>query len=72
MQKEDSPEWPDEPEGWRQLQELAQRETDPRKLAAIIDEMNKLLAERERGGGKSPGPPKPGAASATSSTLRFD
>jgi len=38
----------DEPTGWRDLQERAQRETDPKKLAQIIDEMNRLLTEQER------------------------
>ncbi len=52
MSKTDPPEWkmpevPGEPEGWRELQEKAQQETDPKKLAAIIDEMNKLLTEQE-------------------------
>lgn len=41
------PEVPGEPDGWRELQEKARRETDPKKLAAIIDEMNKLLTEQE-------------------------
>jgi hypothetical protein len=34
---------PDEPEGWQTLQAMAQRESDPVKLAAIIDQMNSLL-----------------------------
>ena len=38
----------DEPPGWRTLQEKAQRETDPKKLAEIIDEMNRLLTEHEK------------------------
>jgi hypothetical protein len=49
---------PDEPEGWRQLQELAQRERDPKKLAAIIDRMNALLDEYEE---KARGKKRPGA-----------
>jgi hypothetical protein len=49
------PEVPGEPKGWRDLQERAQQETDPKKLAAIIDEMNKLLTEHEgRAGGDLP------------------
>lgn len=43
-------EWPDffeEPEGWRELQERARSEQDPRKLEAIIAEMNQLLTECE-------------------------
>jgi hypothetical protein len=41
--------WPDgEPEGWRELQERAQNERDPRKLEAIISEMNRLLSECEK------------------------
>jgi 23S rRNA maturation mini-RNase III len=39
---------PDEPKGWRKLQEKAKQEKDPKKFAAIIDEMNRLLAEREK------------------------
>jgi hypothetical protein len=40
---------PDEPpRGWRTLQERAQHENDPKKLAAIIDEMNRLLTEHAR------------------------
>jgi hypothetical protein len=42
------PRIPDEPEGWRELQALAKSERDPRKLEAIIAEMNQLLAEWER------------------------
>lgn len=38
---------PDEPEGWRILQALAQQERDPVKLASIIDKMNSLLAWHE-------------------------
>jgi hypothetical protein len=38
----------DEPKGWRQLQELAQREKDPKELAQIIDLMNQLLTEHEK------------------------
>jgi len=43
--------WPDlfgEPEGWRELQERARNERDPRKLEAIIAEMNRLLSELEK------------------------
>jgi hypothetical protein len=39
---------PDEPKGWRRLQQLAQEESDPEKLVAIIDEINRLLDEHER------------------------
>jgi hypothetical protein len=38
----------DEPKGWRTLWERAQRERDPKKLAAIIDQMNQLLTEHEK------------------------
>jgi hypothetical protein len=38
----------DQPEGWRQLQERAQQEKDPEKLAEIIEEMNRLLSDREK------------------------
>jgi hypothetical protein len=39
---------PDEPEGWQTLQAMAQQESDPVKLAAIIDQMNSLLCWYER------------------------
>jgi hypothetical protein len=42
------PRIPDEPEGWRELQALAKSERDPKKLEAIIAEMNQLLAGWER------------------------
>jgi hypothetical protein len=38
----------DEPKGWRKLQAMAQRESDPQKLASIIDQMNRLLDHHER------------------------
>jgi hypothetical protein len=38
----DLPNFPEEPEGWRELQERARNERDPRKLEAIIAEMNRL------------------------------
>ena len=38
----------DEPRGWRSLQEMAQRERDPQRLASIIDQMNRLLDQHER------------------------
>ena len=38
----------DEPKGWRQLQEKAQREKDPKKLAEIIEQLNQLLTEHEK------------------------
>jgi len=44
----DPPDIDGEPEGWRQLQELARIEKDPKKLAAIIDKMNDLLTECEK------------------------
>ncbi|MGA9507792.1 MAG: hypothetical protein WBV55_04000 [Candidatus Sulfotelmatobacter sp.] len=37
----------DEPEGWRHLQDMAQREKDPQLLASIIDKMNHLLDQHE-------------------------
>jgi hypothetical protein len=37
-----------EPEAWRQLQEQARSERDPKKLEAIIAEMNRLLTELEK------------------------
>lgn len=39
--------FPDEPEGWSHLQTLAQRETDPKRLVEIINQMIRLLDERE-------------------------
>ena len=33
----------DEPKGWRWLQEMAQRERDPQRLAVILDQLNHLL-----------------------------
>ncbi len=38
----------EEPRGWRSLQEMAQRERDPQRLASIIDQMNRLLDQNER------------------------
>jgi hypothetical protein len=38
----------DEPQGWRSLQHLAQRETDPQKLTLIIEEMNRLLDRHDK------------------------
>ncbi|MGA8834783.1 MAG: hypothetical protein WB538_04050 [Candidatus Sulfotelmatobacter sp.] len=46
----------DEPKGWRLLQERAQREKDPEKLAQIIDEMNQLLTEHEKAAAKEEKP----------------
>jgi len=46
----------DEPKGWRQLQERAQREKDRKKLAEIIDEMNQLLTEHEKAAAKEEKP----------------
>jgi hypothetical protein len=40
---------PDEPKGWRRLRELAQQESYPQKLIAIIDEINRLLDEHDWG-----------------------
>jgi len=57
----DGVDWPDlfgEPEVWRELQERARNERDPRKLETIIAEMNQLLTECEKragnGNGNSP------------------
>jgi hypothetical protein len=36
-----------EPRGWRELQEIAQNESDPKKLGDIVDRMNSLLDEWE-------------------------
>jgi hypothetical protein len=40
--------FPDEPSGWQILQAMAQQETDPQRLASIIDKMNRLLDADER------------------------
>jgi hypothetical protein len=45
-----------EPEGWRELQERARSEQDPRKLEAIIAEMNQLLTECEKKAADGKGP----------------
>jgi hypothetical protein len=39
------------PPGWTALQERAKQAKDARELAAIIDEMNELLAEYEKAAG---------------------
>lgn len=39
------------PPGWTALQERAKQVKDPIELAAIIDEMNDLLAEYEKAAG---------------------
>ena len=52
----------DEPKGWQILQVMAQRERDPQRLAAIIDQMNQLLDRHERmDGSKNSGPERRGA-----------
>jgi hypothetical protein len=51
-------EWPElfgEPENWRELQERARNERDPRKLEAIIAEMNQLLTQCEKRAGAQEG-----------------
>ena len=40
-------ELPDEPKGWRILQTIAQNEKDPKRLEAIINQMNRLLDQHE-------------------------
>ena len=54
----DLPNLPGEPEGRRELQERARNERDPRKLEAIIAEMNRLLGECEKraAAGETPRP----------------
>ena len=37
-----------EPKGWRELVEKAQRERNPKKLDTIIQKVNRLLTEHER------------------------
>jgi hypothetical protein len=53
------PDIPGEPEGWRELQERARDERDPRKLEAIIAEMNQLLSECEKKAVAAKRPPSP-------------
>ncbi len=52
---------PDEPKGWRKLWEKAQRERDPKKLAALIDRMNQLLTEHEKAAAQEKKPASPPA-----------
>ena len=47
---------PEEPEGWRELQERARNERDPGKLEALIAEMNRLLSECEKKAANGKGP----------------
>ena len=42
------------PAGWAALQEKAKQAKDPRELAEIIAEMNRLLAEYEKTAGEAP------------------
>jgi len=37
----------DEPRGWRKLWQQAQREGDPKKLDAIVKQVNRLLTKHE-------------------------
>jgi hypothetical protein len=39
---------PDKPKGWRKLCAMAQKERDPKKLAAILGRINRLLTAHER------------------------
>ena len=52
------------PLGWLALQERAKQAKDPRALAAIIDEMNELLAEYEKTSGDGHGKGRPQERSA--------
>jgi hypothetical protein len=59
-----TPRLPDEPKGWRELRAKAQKERDPKKLDALIKQMNSLLSrtEKSKPGKKANGPaasPKP-------------
>ena len=38
----------DEPKGWRELQQKALNERDPKQLVKIIDRLNALLTRHER------------------------
>jgi hypothetical protein len=38
----------DEPEGWRELQEKALDETDPKRLIEIMDQLVSMLAAHEK------------------------
>lgn len=46
----------DEPEGWRWLWERAQQETDPTKLAELIDQLNQLLTAHEKAAAEEENP----------------
>jgi hypothetical protein len=52
-----TPNLPEEPEGWRILQERARNARDPRELEAVIAEINQLLTESERKASGGEGPP---------------
>jgi hypothetical protein len=41
-----------EPKGWKCLQHMAQQETDPKRLSAILGEMNRLLDRHEKTAGE--------------------
>ncbi len=49
----------DEPKGWQKLWERAQREKDPKKLAALIDQLNQLLTEHEKAAAQEKKPTTP-------------
>ncbi len=40
---------PDEPQGWRELCARIQQEHDAEKLAILIQEVNSLLSDHEKG-----------------------
>jgi hypothetical protein len=39
---------PPAPRGWKKLHDLAQNESDPRKLATLIERLNSLLDDHEK------------------------
>jgi hypothetical protein len=39
---------PPAPRGWKKLHDLAQNESDPKKLATLIDRLNSLLDDHEK------------------------
>jgi hypothetical protein len=36
------------PRGWKKLRDLAQNETDPQKLAAMLKRLNVMLSKQEK------------------------
>ena len=41
------------PRGWKKLHDLAQKETDPKKLAAMLKRLNDMLTKQEKKASKN-------------------